>query len=467
MAPGDTGPEAGIGPELPPADYSDPDVLLDLLRWPGSEEVDGIDELNRHHAVVMVGNRVLVLRETINDEGRPDVRFLSTDDFERWLANVQVPEGRKMVSLAKHWLGSPRRRQYVGVAFAPAGAPKGYYNLWRGFAVEPRPGDCSLFREHLYENVCRGNATLFDWVWGWLAHLVQRPGEKVGTALALRGDQGVGKTKVGEVMGSIIGDGYLAVADPRFVSGRFNGHLAQCLLLHADEGFWAGDRIAESKLKDLITGSHHLVELKGKEPFRVRNLCRLMVTGNPDWLVPAGMDERRFAVLDVGTGRKGDHGFFAALDAQMDAAGREALLHELLGADLSGIDLRRVPHTDALQQQKVQSLGPEASWWLDRLHAGAVLEAHDDWQRTVPCAHMHREYVRHAELTGTRERASQTILGQRLRQLVPGVQTQRLTYAEANGSGSVQRRGNCYVLPPLGYCRRAFCERLGEVAWDD
>ena len=170
-----------------------------------------------------------------------------------------------------------------------------------------------------------------------------RPGEKVGTALALRGEQGVGKTKVGEVMGSIIGDGYLAVADPRFVSGRFNGHLAQCLLLHADEGFWAGDRIAESKLKDLITGSHHMVELKGKEPFRVRNLCRLLVTGNPDWLVPAGMDERRFAVLDVGAGCKGDHGFFAALDAQMDAGGREALLHELLAADLTGIDLRRVP----------------------------------------------------------------------------------------------------------------------------
>ena len=32
----------------------------------------------------------------------------------------------------------------------------------------------------------------------------------------------------------------------------------------------------------------------------MRNYVRLFVTGYPDWLVPAGFEERRFAVLDIG-----------------------------------------------------------------------------------------------------------------------------------------------------------------------
>jgi hypothetical protein len=60
------------------------------------------------------------------------------------------------------------------------------------------------------------------------------------------------------------------------------------LLLYADEGFWAGDHAAEGKIKDLVTGDFHFVEFKGKEPVKIRNYVRVLVTGNPNWLVPAG-----------------------------------------------------------------------------------------------------------------------------------------------------------------------------------
>jgi hypothetical protein len=63
---------------------------------------------------------------------------------------------------------------------------------------------------------------------------------------------------------------------PRYITGRFNSHLADCLLLHADEAFWAGDHAAEGKLKDLVTGHDHFIEYKGKEPVRVQNFVRLL-----------------------------------------------------------------------------------------------------------------------------------------------------------------------------------------------
>jgi Family of unknown function (DUF5906) len=76
------------------------------------------------------------------------------------------------------------------------------------------------------------------------------------------------------------------------------------LLLHADEGFWAGDHAAEGKLKDLITGETQWIEFKGKDLIRVRNYIRLFVTGNSEWLVPAGYGERRFAIFDMGSTKR-------------------------------------------------------------------------------------------------------------------------------------------------------------------
>jgi hypothetical protein len=126
------------------------------------------------------------------------------------------------------------------------------------------------------------------------------PGAEDGTSLVLRGKQGVGKTKVGEVFGRLLRPHYLLVADPRYITGRFNARMISLLLLHADEAFWAGDKQAEGKLKDLVTGDWHPIEFKGVDPIPIRNYVRLLVTGNPDWLVPAAMEERRIAVLDVG-----------------------------------------------------------------------------------------------------------------------------------------------------------------------
>jgi hypothetical protein len=240
----------------------------------------------------------------------------------------------KKVPLAKYWLHHPQRRQYEGIVFAPKREVRNHFNLWHGFAVEPQSGDCSKFLAHIKDNVCRGNEDLLIWVLGWFANIMQHPEGKPGTSLALRGRMGVGKTKVGEVIGSLLGSHYVPVSDPRYITGRFNSHMVSCLLLHADEAFWAGDKQAEGKLKDLITGGSQFIEYKGKEPVRVQNYLRLLVLGNQNWLVPAGFDERRFAVLDVGEDHMQDKPYFAAIDDEMDNGGREALLHFLINFDL-------------------------------------------------------------------------------------------------------------------------------------
>jgi hypothetical protein len=278
---------------------------------------------------VLVGARAAIMKEGLSSLGRPEIAFYGTDAFRTWFANRHIlrtttqrdgTQKQSLQPLATHWLTHPQRRQYEGVVFAPQRVVPGYYNFWQGFAVEPRAGDCSRFLTHILEYICRGDKQLLNWVVGWYAEIFQHPASKSGSSLAIRGKQGVGKTKVGEVMGQLLGNHYVIIANPRYITGRFNSHLASCLLLHADEAFWAGDHAAEGMVKDLATGKEQLIEFKGREPIPVANYVRLMVTGNQDWLVPAGMEERRFAVLDAGADHREDYEFFNAIDAEMATA---------------------------------------------------------------------------------------------------------------------------------------------------
>jgi hypothetical protein len=79
------------------------------------------------------------------------------------------------------------------------------------------------------------------------------------------------------------------------------------------------------------------------------------MSSNSDWVVPAGADARRYFVLDVSSAHMQDHKYFAAIARQMDKGGRGALLYYLLNLDISRFDLRAVPQTAALADQKTRS----------------------------------------------------------------------------------------------------------------
>ena len=428
--------------------------------------------LNKNYALVIVGDKIVVMKTSATD----GIEFLTVTTFGQWFGNKFVQHGvtkageKIWVTLEKHWLSHKQRRQYEGLTFAPRRDVPNKYNLWRGFAITQRPGDCSKFLAHLHNNVCRNDEGLYKWVVGWFAQIFQQPENKMGTSLVLRGKQGTGKTKVGEVIGSLIGVHYVAVSDPRYVTGRFNSHLTSCLLLHADEGFWAGDHSAEGKLKDLITGNVHYIEYKGKEPIRVNNYVRLLVSGNPDWLVPAGFEERRFAVLEVGEAQITNAEYFAAIDAEMDAGGREALLDHLLRFDLKaeGINLRNIPKTAALLDQKLSSLGPEQGWWLDTLSRGELPWGVDELGR-CPASRLFDRYIKHASRHGARRRSIEVQLGMFLRKHVPDLIKSEGTYRHWTGIGMKDTGGAVYTFPTLTVCRAAFAKTLGHdnIAWPE
>ena len=59
--------------------------------------------------------------------------------------------------------------------------------------MKPVPGDWSLMKEHIRAVICAGNYDLFFWLLGWMANLVQHPGQPGEVAIVMRGPQGTGK----------------------------------------------------------------------------------------------------------------------------------------------------------------------------------------------------------------------------------------------------------------------------------
>ena len=437
-----------------------------------------LDEMNREYAFVLIGSKAIVIRENADAPIEQRIRYLTLDSFRQWSLNrfteLRDHDGKvKTVTWAKRWLGSGARRQFDGVEFHPdanpdpglAGGTPGYFNLWRGWSCQPRKSaSYAVFRDHLLTNVCGGDQTLFRWVFGYFAHIFQRPRERLGVALVMRGGQGSGKTKVGEVIGSLIPAHYFLVDSERYLTGNFNAHMASCLLLQADEAVWAGDKQAEGRLKGLVTSTEQMVESKGIDPIRLKNYVRVIMTSNEDWVVPAGKDERRFCVLDVGQGSAQNTGYFAELDAEMAAGGREALLADLLAFDLSSVDLRHIPRTAALLEQKIHSLDPIDGWWLDRLMAGTPSRKTSAWPSEIWSDLLRDDYFESSDRIGVRRKSAETVLGARLKKLVPRLHRVRRYWDTPEGS----RRVWCYSLPSLVECRASFERAIGQaMSWDD
>jgi hypothetical protein len=73
-------------------------------------------------------------------------------------------------------------------------------------------------------------------------------------------------------------------------------------------------------------------------------------------VVPAGVDERRFFALEVGDGKKQDKPYFRDIQKDLEAGGYANLLHHLLNLDIKNFEVRDVPPTPFLDDQKARTL---------------------------------------------------------------------------------------------------------------
>lgn len=355
-----------------------------------------VEDLNAKHAVVHVGGQVYILYEFFDPvRGYQDVSFMNPSDFKlKYQNHIIYYEDKNGIVIhtktkAQLWLEHSKRREYECVTFHPGKltGPKfnGVYNFWAGWAVNPdSKSSCNLYLDFIKEVICSGDLEAYNYLIRWLAQLVQQPVKKTGTTVVLKGAKGTGKNTLFRVMERIAGKHGIQVTQPEHVLGRFNGHLKDKVLVICNEAFLGGTaKKVEGALKNLITEENLAIEQKFQPALQVPNYTRLVLLSNEDWVVPASLDERRFFVLNVSDCKRGDREYWDALHKEIDqenAAG--AFLHFLQNLDLTGWDMRTVPETEGLAEQKLQSLDLVERFIYESLQEGSLLQTAKWWGPT-------------------------------------------------------------------------------------
>jgi hypothetical protein len=427
------------------------------LKKQGADQETLFAALNKTYAVVRYNSEVLIA--SITDH---DILVMKSEDFHKMFGNVRFLEGNQSVEVSRLWLKWDGRRQYLGrgVVFEPGGqldTANDMLNLWRGFGVEPTQGRWSLLRNHILSVVCSEQTKHFEYLIRWMAYAVQHPNEPIGVAVAFRGAQGAGKGIVARTFGKIFGKHFSHIANGDQLTGRFNASLATSCAVFLDEALWAGDKKGEGVLKALITEPRLQLEAKFRDPIMVDNRLRIMVASNNDWMVPAGIGDRRWFVLDVADTYAGtEHqDYWDALYAEIVNGGAGAMFYDLLALDLNGFNVRAVPHTAAKAEQQAHSLTGTKAWLYNILQEAQI--GGQAWQETgidVNTDDAYRCYEEFSKRQRDYRPDTKSVWSKNIRKaLGPCLGDTR----------TGKQRDRVFKLVALADCRRRFANHIGAV----
>jgi hypothetical protein len=251
--------------------------------------------------------------------------------------------------------------------------------------------------------------------------MFQQPHRQGEVAVIIRGPKGAGKGIFFQYLRKAWGQHGAYISNAKHLIGNFNAHLRDCVMLFADEAFYAGDRQHESVLKALVTEPVLPIEAKHQNLILVQNMLHIGMASNSEWVVPASHDERRYYVRDASDHRVGQRKYFADIIAQMENGGLAAMIWDMLHLDISRFDVRDVPETPALIEQKKHSLDSLDRWWMTVLERGFVwrsrhgLVAFAGWNEFYSTELLHRSYLQWCGDTRVSRPMTRVELGQRMR----------------------------------------------------
>ena len=271
-------------------------------------------------------------------------------------------------SFIKRWLEDPDKKEYDEVGFLPNKEVNDRtFNLFRGFPVEPKQGDFSIFTT-LLDILVNHDKDAFNYVEKWLASILQFPFRKAGVAIIIKGKKGVGKDTYFDAVGKIFGKYYLTTGRAEHdLFGKFSSVSNMKFLLKLEEANFQINKEFEERFKNMITSGSDVLEKKGKDSITIDSFSNYVLTTNQNVPVVLTHDERRFVIYEASSEKKGDMQFWKQTYKQLENPEvYEAYLHHLLNIDVSNFN----PTFDkVLTESYTESLGsfiPYTHRWFQR-----------------------------------------------------------------------------------------------------
>ena len=269
--------------------------------------------------------------------GKKDTRPLIT----KWLAK----QDGFLQAAAKTWSPLPFGTQQRLVTLEG----RIYVNTWKGFAIDPKPGDVTTWLQHLAHVVPEEDyAAALLW---WMAYTVQHPDLKINWQPIIVGVSGAGKDILFKPIAKILGSAYKTIGN-KDIKGDFDDGLYQTKLVHISEAKGLSGGAVEYYKRITATEADEIFILNIKKEAKImqRNICNVVaITNNLD-AFKFDVTERRPLVLrapDVMSELQ-QHKYLDWLDD----GGPAKLFYYLLNYDLShfkpGIRPFRTTHFDAM-----------------------------------------------------------------------------------------------------------------------
>lgn len=372
-----------------------------------SDDLEAINQLAEQF-VIWYGQGVCVDMDLV-EKGFAQP-WMSKEQTINSLGGRKILIGDKKIPLHAIIFQSTIIRRIAGLTFDPSSSDlmvdtyQGtMINQWRGFGTEPCPQmildeEVTPFCEYITDIIAAGDEARAEWVYSWLADMLQRPAEKPGTALVLTGVQGAGKTYLGEgIIGPIIGEGhYVQVNTIDSLVSKFNAIADNKIFVQCDEATHSYQKEVAARLKSIITDKQVTIEPKGINSYKKPNHMHFLFTSNDKQaavFIDPSPYERRYTVLEVSAKHANDPMYWNSLRAWMEL-NRGKVLRWLLDYKYDrGLVLRPLM-TNAKRDMQRVSVEPEVAWIVTRIKQGFVLDRknHTTWFQAF-----HNEHIEEKE----------------------------------------------------------------------
>lgn len=238
------------------------------------------------------------------------------------LTNEFIENKDKPLYFINKWIKDPEIRKYnnIGVYPPPLKCPDNIFNTWLKFKLD----DNNEYNENIeglnkilnhFKILFNEEEDIYNYFIKWMAHMIQKPAEKIGKFPILTGKQGCGKSTIGIIMKKLIGDNkFLETTTPEEdVWGKFNGQMARAYLVNVNEVGKKNQEGFQGRIKGLITDETMNIQYKGKDSFEIPSYHRFFMTTNKNDPTYTDKDDRRNWIINCSEVLKNDHSYFKKL----------------------------------------------------------------------------------------------------------------------------------------------------------
>jgi hypothetical protein len=246
-------------------------------------------------------------------------------------------------------------------------------NLWKPpqWTVDENAREPQFFLDHL-AYVFDDDEPAIEHVLNFLAHLVQRPHERIGHALLITSEaKGIGKSTLGTVVRRLVGEQNSRVAQTKDLKSSFDGWLVGKLVVQVDEVYESGNWDLANKLKPLITEPTVSANIKYGPQIEIENYARFIMFSNHSAPLNIENGDRRYFVFNSKAQPRPDE-YYDTLYREIETTSAMNDLYTFLSKrDLSGFNpFRRPPMTEAKLQIITDSEHPLHTYIIEAVTNG-------------------------------------------------------------------------------------------------